>query len=180
MRVELVAMAPSGEVYVTRVYDDRSGSATLYLHRPRPDGAVPITEEELDLAVLDVGMAVVGEAFDGWVDLERGRQALIPRAELPPVVRNVREVRRQLPAMRRHAVDTGHTESVLDLAMSLLELADVRADEELVAQVLAVVRTARQVSRPSGPHPVSSEPGSDIAAARERWSDTSGILAPAA
>jgi len=69
-RVTLVAMPPSGEVFIVR---DSDGE--LWLIQP-PGAGDPerITDEVVARAVVDHGFELVEQSFDGWAQLDAERQ----------------------------------------------------------------------------------------------------------
>ncbi len=66
-RVELVAMAPSGETFVAR---DGAGVLRLY----SPAQAPRVVEEEIVERAILAGFDRVGESFTTWAELESARQ----------------------------------------------------------------------------------------------------------
>jgi len=124
--VTLVAMAPSGETFVTREANGR-----VWLHQPEgAGGAGPIDEATVARAVTDHGFDRIEQDFDGWAALDAFRQE---RAALvtPPVVvdRDALDLDdvEEMVAVARRWVDEGDGARARRLAFALLRVPAVLA-----------------------------------------------------
>src|SRR4051794_9434772 len=160
----LVAMAPSGETFITR---DSGGR--LWLHQPEgAGGAGPIDQESALRAVADHGFEPLDREFADWASLDDFRQERAAQVT-PAVVVNVNafdlEDVDRLLAVGRDWKDEGDLTGAWRLVRELLRVPAVRADAtalETLADFLA------ELSKPQdGPPPVSTSPAK--ARARERW-----------
>lgn len=135
--ITLVAMPPSGEVFIARDGD------TLWL--VPPPGAGPrkvIDEETVARAVADHGFDLIDESFPSWAELdaERQQRAGIGLTAVKIDVddfdaSDVRGVLRALERFRRR----GQSARSRRVAHRLLEAPVVRSDDELHASVMALL-----------------------------------------
>ena len=136
--VTLVAMPPSGEVFIAR-----DGDALWMVPPPGAGGPQRIDDETAARAVADHGFDLIEESFAGWAELdaERQRRAGIGLAAVQIDVEgfdaaDVRGVLRALERFRQRG-QTGRTRRV---AHRLLEAPVVRSDDELYASVVALLQ----------------------------------------
>jgi hypothetical protein len=136
--ITLVAMPPSGEVFIAR--DD---DAMWLVQPPGAGGPQRIDEETVARAVADHGFDLIEERFAGWAELdaERQRRAGIGLATVNIDVEgfdaeDMRGVLRALERFRRR----GQTGRARRVAHRLLEAPVVRLDDELYERVVALLR----------------------------------------
>ncbi len=73
--IMLIAMAPSGETFITR-----DGNGRVWLHQPEgAGGAGPIADAVAERAVADHGFDRIDEEFETWAALDEFRQARAAR-----------------------------------------------------------------------------------------------------
>jgi len=68
--VTLVAMPPSGEVYIVRDHD----GAQWLIQPPGAGSPEPVTDEVVERAVIDHGFDRIEQSFDTWAQLDAERQ----------------------------------------------------------------------------------------------------------
>lgn len=149
--ITLVAMPPSGEVFIAR------DGNTLWLVPPPGAGARhPIDERTAARAVADHGFDLIEESFASWdeLDAERQRRAGIGLAAVKIDVErfdasDVRGVLRALQRFRRR----GQSARARRVAHRLLEAPVVRHDDVLYAAVVALLQDLddEHVSLPAPP-----------------------------
>lgn len=156
--ITLVAMPPSGEVFIMR-----DGDGLWLVPPPGAGDWQPIDEETVARAVADHGFDLIEETFAGWeeLDAERQRRAGVGLAAVEIDVErfdaaDVRGVLRSLNRFRRH----GEADRALRVASRLLEAPVVRGDDDLYASVLALLRQLvdERVSPPAAPDARVSPP----------------------
>ena len=160
----LVAMAPSGETFITR---DSGGR--LWLHQPEgAGGAGPIDEASAKRAVADHGFEPVDREFADWASLDDFRQQRAARVT-PAVVVDVDafdldDIHRLL-AVGREWKDEGDLTGAWRLVRELLRVPAVRADARAYE---TLVDFLEELSKPEdSPSPAPTSPVK--ARARERW-----------
>ena len=160
----LVAMAPSGETFITR---DSGGR--LWLHQPEgAGGAGSIDEARARRAVADHGFEPVDREFADWASLDEFRQQQAAQVTPAVVVEvdafDLEDVDRLL-AVGRDWKDEGDLTGAWRLVVELLRVPAVRAD---AATHETLVGFLAELSKPEdGPSPASTSPVK--ARARERW-----------
>jgi len=135
--VTLVAMPPSGEVFIAR-----DGDALWLVPPPGAGGPQRIDDETAARAVAYHGFDRIDESFAGWAELdaERQRRAGIGLGEVKIDVEgfdaeDVRGVMRALERFRKR----GQTARARRVAHRLLQAPVVRSDDELYASVMALL-----------------------------------------
>jgi len=144
--VTLVAMPPSGEVFVAR---DSEGVLWL-VSPPGAGGPERVDEEVVERAVADHGFQVIEQRFDGWEELDAERQRRAG-AGLAPIEVDVEgfdaeDVERVLRALDRCRV-RGQIPRARRVGHRLLEAPVLKSDDELFGRVVAFPAGTRQDHR---------------------------------
>ena len=143
--ITLVAMPPSGEVFIAR-----DGDALWLVSPPGAGGPQRVDEETAMRAVADHGFDLIEQSFADWAELdaERQRRAGIGLAEVKIDVEgfDAEDVRGVLRAVERFR-QRGQTARARRVAHRLLEAPVVRREDELYAGIMALLRRARRRAR---------------------------------
>lgn len=136
--ITLVAMPPSGEVFIAR-----DGDALWLVSPPGAGGPQRIDDETAARAVCDHGFDLIEESFAGWAELdaERQRRAGIGLADVKIDIEgfDAEDVHGVLRALERFR-QRGQIPRARRVAHRLLEAPVVRTDDELYTSVVALLR----------------------------------------
>jgi hypothetical protein len=168
-RITLVAMPPSGEVFLAR-----DGNGVLWLIPPRGAGRPePVDEEIVERAVVDHGFDLIEESFDTWEMLDADRQRRAGEELTPAQVDfshfDGEDVRRLVRALAR-ARDRGQVSRARRFAHRLLDAPVVRGDHTLLDRIVSFLRELDDIPVPAPPT-VTREPAPERSAAHERVHD---------
>lgn len=148
-QVTLVAMAPSGEVFLVR------DAGVLWLvSPPGAGGPERVDEDAVEVAVAQHGFELIDERFDGWeaLDAERQRRAGLdaPAIALDVASFDATDVVRVLGIAERWQA-AGSVERPRRVAHRLLEAPAARADDELYARLTLLLRRLDESPVPARP-----------------------------
>lgn len=162
----LVAMARSGETFVTR--RDRYG---LWLHLPPgARGAGPVNEAEVERAIADHGFVRIDREFATWIELDDFRQreaaTFAPPVEIDAAALDVEDVRRMLTVAHRWAAE-GRVGQSRRLLVKLLRVPAARRDDDLNLQLAMALEALEDAALVV---PLREQPTDERkVAARNRW-----------
>jgi len=162
--ITLLAMAPSGETFITR-----HGRGRVWLHQPEgAGGAGPIADTVVERAVADHGFDRIDQDFETWAALDEFRQARAARVTPPVVVDrdalDLDDVRWLIGVGERWRAK-GEGARARRLVLELMRVPAVLGDAESHE---LLVTCLEQVDEP--PIVVASAPSSPLKArAQERW-----------
>lgn len=165
-RVTLVAMPPSGEVFLAR-----DGDGALWLIPP-PGAGEPerVGDETVERAVVEHGFERVEQSFASWALLDEERQRRAGAGLTPAQVDFARfdtdDVERLLGALDR-ARGRGQVARARRFAHRLLQAPVLRRDGELYDRVVSFLLELDEIPA-SAPPTVVDEPQPERIAARER------------
>lgn len=167
--VTLVAMPPSGEVFIAR--DD---DGVLWLIPPPGAGEAERVEQEVvERAVVDHGFDRIEQGFATWelLDAERQRRAGIglEPTQVDFTRFDAEDVDRLLRALDR-ARGAGQVARARRFALRLLQAPIVSSDADLLSRVAGFLLELDTIP-PSAPPSVIHEPEPERLAARERVHD---------
>ena len=160
--VTLVAMPPSGEVFLVRDFDD----VLWLISPPGAGGPERVDDEVVERALTDHGFELIDESFAGWEQLDRERQR---RAGIgAPVARvdvdgfDVEDVERVLHTAERWRA-RGQTLRARRIAHRLLDAPVVLTDTALHHRLVRFLQQLDETP-PSMPAPVADPGQADVRA----------------
>lgn len=170
-RVELVAIAEAGEVYISR-----DGRGRVWRHaRYLPGDPVLIGEGEAERAIDAHGYRRIGETFDDWQALGARVDALTPKeqilAEDFPISRRLALA--LLPVLWQKASDPAERDQVVVVVGRLLSSPLVRRDDGLALALLALL--TRSIPQPRSPQARAT--GSRMGAVQDFYEAGIGVAA---
>lgn len=137
MKVELVAIAHAGDVYISRGEDKRLWRHARYL----PGDPVQISPIEAERAIDAYGFRRLSESFGSWEDLEAHVEGLVPKvdvlAEDFPVSPLLAKA--LLPLLRQRVADPLAAQTVPRVVGRLLEDQRIKDDLELYSDLIGLL-----------------------------------------
>lgn len=163
--VTLVAMPPSGEVFIVRDHD----GAQWLVQPPGAGDPELVTDKVVERAVIDHGFDRIEESFETWkhLDADRQRRAGIGHTAMHVDVErfDAEDVRQMMRAMRR-CRQRGEIPRAVRVAHRLLRAPVLREDLELFEELVAFLDELDAIPAATVPTAIDVEPDRIPARAR--------------